>query len=186
MKFLALLVFKISGWKISGFYPKEIKKCVMIAAPHTSNWDLLYARAAFFIMGVPLRYTIKKEIMKFPLGNILKALGAIPIDRTKKGKVSKRNSVVDAMVDLFDEREELVIMITPEGTRKYAPKWKTGFYHVALGAKVPILLGFLDYKNKVAGIGPTFYPTGNLDEDIEKIKDFYRPIKGKYPEQGVR
>jgi 1-acyl-sn-glycerol-3-phosphate acyltransferase len=186
MKFLAILVFKITGWKISGTYPQGLKKCVMIAAPHTSNWDLLFARAAFFILEVPVRYTIKKEIMKFPLGNILAALGAIPIDRSKKNKVGKKNSVVEAMIDLYNERDRLVIMITPEGTRKYAPKWKTGFYHIAVGANVPIVLGFLDYKRKLAGIGPTVYPTGNLEEDIEKIKEFYRGITAKYPEQGVK
>lgn len=186
MKFLAKIIFFITGWKISGSYPKGLKKCVMIAAPHTSNWDLLFARAAFYILDVPVRYTIKKEIMKFPLGPVLRSLGAIPIDRSRKNKVSKRNSVVDSMIELFNEREELVIMIAPEGTRKYVPKWKTGFYHVAVGANVPILLGFLDYKNKRAGIGPAIYPSGNLEEDLKTIMDFYRPIKGKYPDQGIR
>lgn len=94
--------------------------------------------------------------------------------------------MVDAMVHLFDEREELVIMITPEGTRKYVPRWKTGFYHVAKRANVPIVLGYLDYKKKHAGIGPVIYPGDDIDQDLETIMGFYREVTGKYPDQGVR
>lgn len=186
IKQIAKLAFKITGWKQVGTFPKELKKAVMIAAPHTSNWDLFYARAAFFIMDIPVRFTIKKESMVGPLGLLLKWLGAIPIDRNRKiGSLNKKNNLVNAMIDLFD-RDELVILITPEGTRNYAPKWKSGFYHVALGANVPIVLGYLDYKEKHAGVGPIIYPTGNYEEDLEKILAFYRTKTGKHPEMGVR
>ena len=186
IKQIARLAFKITGWKQVGNYPKELKKAVMIAAPHTSNWDLFYARAAFFIMEVPLKFTIKKESLKGPMAPVLRWLGAIPIDRNRKqASLNKQNSLVNAMIELFD-RDELVIMITPEGTRNYAPKWKTGFYHVAVGANVPIVLGYLDYKEKHAGIGPIIYPTGNLEEDLEKILSFYRTKTGKHPEKGVK
>lgn len=187
LKFLSHIIMKLAGWKVSGKYPKDLPKSVMIAAPHTSNWDLLYARAAFFVMDVPVRFTIKKEAMAFPMGPILKWMGAIPIDRQKKSvNLGKKSSVVDAMIELFNEREKLVILITPEGTRNYVPKWKTGFYHVALGANVPILLGYLDYKNKDAGVGPPIYPSGNVEEDMAKIMDFYRGITAKYPDKGVK
>lgn len=187
LKLLSHIFFAFTGWKVSGGYPANLPKSVMIAAPHTSNWDLVYARAAFFIMDVPVRFTVKKEAMRFPLGLLLKWMGAIPIDRQRKNKsLGKKSSVVDAMINLYKEREKLVVLITPEGTRSYVPKWKTGFYHVALGANVPILLGFLDYKKKIAGIGPAVYPTGNVEEDMNKILDFYREVTAKYPENGVR
>lgn len=186
LKLIAKFCFWITGWKQVGEYPKDLTKSVMIAAPHTSNWDFFYARAAFFIMGVPVRITIKKEAMFFPMNLILKAFGVIPIDRHKKAEVLvKKNSLVDAMVGLFHEREELVILITPEGTRKYVPKWKSGFWHVAKGAGVPIVLGYLDYEKKHAGVGPLIYPSGDIEDDMKKIMDFYRGIKGKYPEKGV-
>jgi 1-acyl-sn-glycerol-3-phosphate acyltransferase len=179
MKLLSKFVFWITGWKIIGKAPLE-KKFIMIAAPHTSNWDFLYARAAFYIMGIRLKYTIKSELFFFPLGLLLKAMGGIPIDRKSKGKM------VDKMIKLYDNWESLTIMITPEGTRSYSPDWKKGFYHIANGAGIPISLGFLDYKKKEAGIGPLFYPTGNYESDLEKIKNFYRTITAKYPEKGVR
>lgn len=170
-----------------GEYPENTPKSVMIAAPHTSNWDFFYARAAFFLLGIPVKTTIKKEAMFFPMNIILKFFGVIPVDRKKKtGGLSRKNSMVDAMVQLFEEREELVIMITPEGTRKYVPRWKTGFYHVAKKANVPIVLGYLDYKKKHAGIGPVVYPGDDIDQDLKTIMDFYRGVTGKYPEQGVR
>ncbi len=187
MKLLAQFSFWLTGWKKVGEYPENTPKSVMIAAPHTSNWDFFYARAAFFLLGIPVKTTIKKEAMFFPLNLVLKFFGVIPIDRNKKSEgLSKKSSMVDAMVQLFNEREELVIMITPEGTRRYVPRWKTGFYHVARKAQVPIILGYLDYKKKQAGIGPVMYPSGDFEQDLEIIMDFYRGVTGKYPDQGVR
>ena len=185
--YIARFLFLLSGWKVKGQIPPEVKKCVMIAAPHTSNWDLFYARTAFYILGIPVRYTIKKEMMSyFPLNLILKGLGAIPIERDKKkAQRAGQGSMVYAMAKLFKDRDELVIMVTPEATRKFVKRWKTGFYQVALRANVPVVLGFLDYANKHAGIGPVVYPTGNLQEDMVKILSFYNDIKGKFPENGV-
>ena len=170
----------MTGWQVVGNLPKDLKKVVMIAAPHTSNWDLLYARMAFYIMGIRLRYTIKKELFFFPLGWFLKALGGIPIDRKAAG------NMVDKMVQLYKDYDELVILITPEGTRSYAPEWKKGFYYIAKGAGVPISLGYLDYKNKHAGIGPLINPSGDYEKDLAQIQDFYRGITAKFPEKGVR
>ena len=184
MLWLAKLLFWITGWTFKGNVAKKYRKAVMIAAPHTSNWDIVYARAAFYLMGIPVRFTIKKEWMKGPLGALLKALGGVGIDRNKTGKM--KVSMVEAMIDLFESREELIILITPEGTRSYAPEWKTGFYYVAQGAGVPIFLGYLDYANKEAGIGPHIFPNGKIEEQIEEIKSFYRTKKGKYPEKGIR
>lgn len=179
-KFLSKIIFKIFGWHVAGHIPPDLKKSMMIAAPHTSNWDFFFARCAFYLMDVDLRYTIKKEAMVGPLGWLLKKMGALPVDR------SKNNSLVNSMVEILNKSDRMVIMITPEGTRKYQPRWRKGFYYTALEAKVPIILGYLDYPNKEAGVGPIFYPTGDVEEDIEKIKAFYRTKKGKYPDQGVR
>ncbi|GAB4107724.1 lysophospholipid acyltransferase family protein [Echinicola sediminis] len=185
MKLLARFVFWITGWKVAGEWPKDLKKAVMVAIPHTSNWDLLYARAAFYIMEVPVRFTIKKEVMVGPLGWFIKGLGGLSIDRQKV--VGKRQlTYTEAMVDLLKTSDELVMMVTPEGTRGYAKRWKTGFYHIALGAEVPIVVGFLDYKKKHAGIGPIIMPNGNLEEQMEEIKEFGRQVTAKYPDQGIR
>ena len=180
MKFFAKLMYKILGWKLKGSIPTDIKKCVMVAAPHTSNWDFFYGVIAFYIMGIKIKTPIKKELFFFPLGIILNALGGIQVDRAKAGKL------VDNIVDLFKKYDELVIFITPEGTRSYAERWKTGFWHIAKNANVPIILGYIDYSKKTAGVGPVFVPTGNVDKDIEEVKNFYRNITAKYPDQGVK
>jgi 1-acyl-sn-glycerol-3-phosphate acyltransferase len=179
-KFLSHVIFKVFGWQVKGRIPQEVKKSIMIAAPHTSNWDFLFARCAFYIMGVDVRYTIKKEAMVGPLGWWLKNMGALPVDR------SKNNSLVQTMIDILEESDNMVILVTPEGTRKYQPRWRKGFYYTAVGANVPIVLGFLDYAKKEAGVGPVFYPTGDVEADIEEIKKFYRTKTAKYPAQGVR
>ncbi len=185
MKLLARFVFWITGWKISEGMPEGVRKAVLIAIPHTSNWDLLYARAAFYLMDVPVRFTIKKEVMVGPLGWLISALGGIAIDR-KKVSGKRKQTYTEAMVQMLKERDELVVMVTPEGTRSYAPRWKSGFYHVALGAEVPILVGFLDYKTKTAGIGPMIIPNGQMEEQIEELMAFGRTITGKHPKQGIR
>jgi 1-acyl-sn-glycerol-3-phosphate acyltransferase len=186
-KYLAKLLFKINGWVVEGSIPEDLKKAVIIAAPHTSFWDFYYARIAFFIMGIPMKVTIKKEVVNHPVyGWLIRSLGAIAIDRTpKEGNLKKKRSMVDAMVSLIEERDELIMMVTPEGTRKRVKKWKSGFYRVAEQANIPIVLGYLDYAKKHAGVGPVFYPTGDIDKDVEEIKKFYISKTGKYPDQGV-
>ena len=185
MKLLSRFVFWISGWKLNIGWPKGVKKAVLIAIPHTSNWDVLYARAAFYLMDIPVRFTIKKEVMVGPLGWLIKSLGGIAIDR-KRIPGGRKQTYTEAMTNMLKEAEELVIMVTPEGTRSYAPKWKTGFYHVALGADVPIVVGYLDYKKKEAGIGPVIYPNGLMQEQIEEMMVFGRTVTAKYPEKGIR
>lgn len=186
-KTFAKLLLGVNGWQVVGAFPEDLKKAVIIAAPHTSFWDFYYARLAFFIMGIPLRVTIKKEVVDHPLyGWVVKALGGIAIDRSpKEGNLKKKRSMVDAMVDLLQERDQLIMMVTPEGTRKKVKRWKSGFYRVAEQAEVPIVLGYLDYAKKHAGIGPTFHPTGDYEKDVEEIMDFYRSKTGKYPDLGV-
>ena len=179
--YMAKLVFGVAGWKLDEIANPEIKKSIMIAAPHTSNWDLIMARAAFYLMDVDVRFTVKKEWAEhWLLGGLVRSIGALPVDR------SKNNSLVDGMVKLFDERDELVILITPEGTRAYQPRWRKGYYFAALGAHVPIRLGYLDYAKKKAGIGSAVYPTGDYEADEARIKAFYRTKTGRFPEKGIR
>lgn len=185
MKLLARFIFWITGWKVAGEWPQGLKKAVLIAIPHTSNWDIIYARAAFYLLDVPVRFTIKKEVMVGPLGWIIKGVGGIAIDR-KRVAGKKTQTYTQAMISMLKERDELVMMVTPEGTRSYAPKWKTGFYHIALGAEVPVVIGYLDYKLKVAGIGPVIIPSGDMDKDIEEMKAFGRTVTPKHPENGIR
>lgn len=162
--------------------PQNIDKCVMIAAPHTSNWDIVMALAAYDLMKIPVRFTVKKEWLRFPFKSMMKSVGAIGIDRSPKVPGGERKSMVEAMTDLFNGRDKLNIMVTPEGTRSKRTKWKTGFYYVALNAKVPIGLGYLDYKEKIAGVGKLVFPTGDIKKDMKEIVDFYKNITAKFPE----
>lgn len=177
MKLLARFIFWISGWKLKERLPSHIKKCVVIAAPHTSNWDFVYAMAAFYLMDMRIKYVAKKELFFFPLGVLLKALGGIPVDRSKK------TNLVERMVRLFDTHEQLYLLIPPEGTRKNVSTWKTGFYYTALNAKVPLVCGYLDYAKKEAGLGLIIEPSGDYEADLKTIKSFYKNITPKYPQQ---
>jgi 1-acyl-sn-glycerol-3-phosphate acyltransferase len=182
-EFLAKTFLKLSGWKIDWNMPKGIDRCVMIAAPHTSNWDIIYTRAAFSLMKIPLRFTIKKEWVDGSLGFLIRAMGGLGIDRSPKNPGDERPSLVEAMAALFDEHEKLAMMVTPEGTRKKVTKWKSGFYWTALEAKVPIAFGYLDYKKKTAGVGGILYPSGDFEKDLMEICAFYAPIAPRFPEK---
>jgi 1-acyl-sn-glycerol-3-phosphate acyltransferase len=175
-------LFKIKGWKLKTEAIKGIKQSVVIAAPHTSNWDAVLSVAAFDLMELPVKFTLKKEWFKFPFKRIMYSLGGIPIDRTAKKEGEKRPSMVEAMTDLFKKYETLHVMVTPEGTRALRTEWKTGFWHTAKMANVPILCGYLDYKNKIAGIGKIIYPSDSLENDMRQIMLFYKDIQGKNPQ----
>lgn len=172
---------KILGWKFEESHPKELhEKCVMICAPHTSNWDYPIALAVMLQLGVKARYAMKKEMMGLPFGPIFKSLGAIAIDRQKKEGDGKE-STVEAIADLFNKEDKLCLMIAAEGTRSLRTEWKTGFYYIALQAKVPICLGYLDYEKKIGGFGKVIYPTGDINADMKEIMEFFKDKKAKYP-----
>ena len=138
--------------------------------------------ATFAIYRLPIRFTVKKEWMKFPFNLLMKPLGAIAIDRTPRGPNNERPSFIDALTDLFNANDKLIILITPEGTRSRNEKWKTGFYQVAKTANVPILMGYIDYKKKVAGITNPIY-VSDYETDMKKIMAFYKTIHPKFPEK---
>ena len=176
IKYISQKILWLAGWEIVGRIPDGIKKCVIIVAPHTSNLDFLIGRLAFNILGINVRFLIKKELFKFPYKGLLKFLGGIPVDR------SKSNDMVNQLVNMFQKYESLAITITPEGTRKLNRKWKRGFYQIALKANIPIILGFLDYKNKRGGVGPMFHPCGNYEDDLKEIEKFYLDKSARFPE----
>ena len=176
-------LFWIKGWKINPIVPEGCDHCVMIAAPHTSNWDLVLAIAAFRELKIPLRFTIKKEWLRFPFKTLFEGLGAVAIDRSPKIKDQIRPSLVDEMASILSRQERVALLVTPEGTRKFNDHWKTGFYYVALKAKVPIGLGYLDYKKKIAGVGKMIYPSGDVERDMQVIMEFYHNITPCFPEK---
>jgi 1-acyl-sn-glycerol-3-phosphate acyltransferase len=187
LRWLGLRFFQALGWKLVGDIPRHIKKAVLVVAPHTSNWDGLYGLLFCFVKQLPIKFAIKKEAMIFPVGPILKWMGAIPIDRAKKNKsVKKDSSMVQMMASMLQQQNSLMLIIAPEGTRSRVTRWKQGFYRIALQANVPLVLSYLDYKQKRVGFGPIFYPTGNYDKDLQQIQAFYRDKVGKYPDQGVQ
>ncbi|MCU4519509.1 1-acyl-sn-glycerol-3-phosphate acyltransferase [Acinetobacter schindleri] len=179
---LAEKALKLMGWETDNHWPENLSQCVMIAAPHTSNWDALYARLALKVLGVNVRLTIKDSYMQFPLGPFVRAMGGIGIDRRPKQAGEPRPSMVQVMTDLFKQHPELVMLVTPEGTRARQEQWKTGFYYVAVNAGVPIALAYMDYEQKKAGVGKIIHPTGNFEEDMAEIMDFYAGIQAKFPE----
>lgn len=183
-KLLGKIFLKLLRWKVEGSIPPEVhQKCVLIAAPHTSNWDYPIAIATMSALGVKIRYTIKKEWMRFPQRLFFGPMGGIGINRTPKNPGDARPSMVESIAALFNEHEELCIIVPAEGTRSLRKQWKTGFYYIALTAKVPIALGYLDFEKKVAGIGKVVHPTGDIQKDMAEIMEFYKDIKAKHPEK---
>lgn len=176
MAWTGRIFLKMLGWRIEGEIP-DIKKFVIIAAPHTSNWDFPITLAITFALKIKIYWMGKAVMFHWPFGAACRWLGGIPIDR------SRSHNVVEQSIQAFKDRDTLIMVIPPEGTRNKVSYWKTGFYHIARGANIPIVLGFLDYRRKTGGIGPTFYPTGRIEEDIKKIKTFYATITGKRQDQ---
>lgn len=176
LRWISLAYLKLFGWRYEGQKP-EIPKYVMIAAPHTTNWDFPITMFIAFALNLKVYWMGKDKLFKWPYGPIMRWLGGIPVNR------SKSNNVVAQTIDVFDSHEQMVIIIPPEGTRGKVAYWKTGFYHIAHGARVPIMLGYVDYGRKAGGIGPIVMPTGNIEEDMETIRAFYSGVTAKYPEK---
>ncbi|WP_034602672.1 1-acyl-sn-glycerol-3-phosphate acyltransferase [Acinetobacter sp. NIPH 284] len=180
---LAEKSLNLMGWELDNHWDLNVDQCVMIAAPHTSNWDALYARLGLKALGVNVRLTIKDSYMKLPFGPFVRAMGGIGIDRSVKQAGQERPSMVQLMSDLFKTHPKLVMLVTPEGTRAKQEQWKTGFYHVATTAGVPIALAYMDYAKKKTGVGKIVYPTGDYEKDMVEIMSFYAEINAKFPEK---
>jgi 1-acyl-sn-glycerol-3-phosphate acyltransferase len=175
MVFLSKLLFNILGWSSGKVVEKKHTKYLIVVAPHTSNFDFIYGILFAFQLGFRVRYFAKKELFHWSSSWFFKALGGIPVNR------DKNNNLVSHITDVFNSHEKLIVGIAPEGTRKSVRKWKTGFYYIALEAKIPIALAYLDYKEKKAGIGLVVYPSGDIKKDFQIIENFYSEINPKYP-----
>ena len=180
IKALCAGLLKVSGWKFVGELPDELRSFIFIGAPHTSNHDFAPAMAVAYHLKRNAKFVIKSEWLKFPMGIFLKPAGAIGLDRQKL-KIGNASNT-DLMANLFHEYRELVLMISPEGTRSPNDHWKTGFYYIAQKAKVPIVLGFADYEKKLMGTGLVIYPE-DFESDMKKIMAFFKDIKGRCPEK---
>ena len=174
---IANFLFKLYGWKLIGSVPKEIKKYVLIAAPHTSNMDFFLAMPTMWKLGVPGRFLIKKEHTDTFYGGLIKAMGGIGVDRKNQSK-----TFVQELNDIVDSHEEIAMLFTPEGTRKRVKRWKTGFYRVALAVNVPIILAYAEYSKKEVHIGHVFNPSGDFEKDFDYMEKFFNQVTAKFPE----
>ena len=174
-KWLGRKYLKMRGFAFVGQFPEGVKKSIVIEAPHTCMEDFIIGRCFFWMEGRDAKFLIKKEFFRFGLGWFLRKIGGIPVDR------SRGNNMVVKTAAIFHQYDELNIVITPEGTRKRVEKWKRGFYYIAEMAQVPVVLGFIDYKTKRCGYGPSFLPSGDFDKDWPILENFYRGMQGKTP-----
>ncbi|MEN8171481.1 MAG: lysophospholipid acyltransferase family protein [Chloroflexota bacterium] len=172
----AKVSLRMVGWSLVSNLPLT-QKFLLVGAPHTSNWDFPIALLMMAGLGLRLRWIGKDSLFRGIKGPFMRGLGGIPVER------GARKNFVGQIVDLYNSRDEMVITIAPEGTRKYVDHWKTGFYHIAVKAKVPVALGFLDYEKKSCGVGGYFTPSGNQEADLKILQDFYEEKTGKFPRQ---
>ena len=164
------------GWRVEGGVP-DVQKAVVVAAPHTSNWDFPFTLAISFALDLDISWLGKHTLFKPPYGAFFKWVGGIPVDRRS------RHDLVSQVVRVLNESDKLMVIVPPEGTRSKTARWKTGFYYIATGADVPIVLGFLDFERKCGGLGHVFRPSGDLAADMKQIAEFYSTVKGKHPER---
>ncbi len=164
------------GWRIEGIIPSE-PKYVAIAAPHTSYWDFPHMIAFAFATDQHVSFLMKASMFVGPFGILFRGLGGIPVDR------SGAFGLVDSVVREFEKNERLIVVVAPEGSRSKRDHWKSGFYHIAMKADVPIALGFMDYGRKIVGYGPLLFPSGDEQGDASMLADFYDDKHGRHPDQ---
>jgi 1-acyl-sn-glycerol-3-phosphate acyltransferase len=165
---------RLFGWRVEGL-PPHVTKAVLIAAPHTSNWDLPFMLATAWVLGVRLSWLGKRGLFRWPFEPLFRRLGGLPVDR------GSSQNLVQQAVDWFGDTTQLLLAIAPSGTRSRMAHWRSGFYHIARGADVPVLCTFLDYRRKVSGVGPALTPSGDVRKDMDAIRAFYADIVGRYP-----
>ena len=175
---MSIAFLRMTGWKVLGKLPPGAAKSVLIAAPHTSNWDLPYTLMVAFALQLNVYWMGKSSLFKPPFRGVMMWLGGIPVDRSQCN-----NLVAASSAAIMGATGPLQLIVPPEGTRSGTRHWKTGFYYIAAGAGVPIVMAYLDYDKKVAGLGPVLVTTGNVDADMAAIKAFYAGVKGKNADQ---
>jgi 1-acyl-sn-glycerol-3-phosphate acyltransferase len=175
LRLISSAILALIGWRAIG-KPIADQRFVLIGAPHTSNWDFPLMLMVVLKLRLKLHWMGKNSLFMFPFGGFMRWLGGIPIDR------SQHHGVVDQVVEQYRGNPQLVVLVPPEGTRKRVKEWKTGFYHIANNAGIPILMGYLDVAKKEAGLADFFFPTGNVEGDIRAIRTFYAEKRGIRPE----
>ena len=176
MRWLAERFLKLRGWQFAGDVPAH-DRFVAIGVPHTSNWDFIVFLAVVSHFNLPARVIGKSSLVRWPFGRLMRRLGIIPVDR------DGGQGLVEQMVTEFSRSDPMVLVVAPEGTRRRAQNWKSGFYRIATAAEVPIVLAYIDWPNKRAGLGPTLEVTGDAIADMDEIRRFYADIHGKHPER---
>ena len=174
----SFIYYRLLGWKTNVTVP-NYDKCVICAAPHTSNWDLFIGKLFYGAIGRKTSFMMKKEWFFPPLGALFRSMGGVPVSR------DRRTDMVSQLVGIFKSRKRFSIAITPEATRKPNADWKKGFYYIAQGAGVPIVLAYIDYKEKRVGIERTFTPTGDVEADMRAIKSYYKDFHARKPENFI-
>jgi len=169
-------IVKLIGWKCECLTP-DYDKCILVVAPHTSNWDFIMGEVGYTALGRSANFVIKEGWMKWPIGPLIRKLGGIPVDR------SRANHFTDQIADIYRTHQTFRMAITPEGTRKRNPKWKKGFYHIAMKAEVPIVLVKIDYGKKLMSLFHVFEPTGDEMADIKAIQKMFKGVTAKHPQQ---
>lgn len=176
LRAMARLWLKVSGWHIDASHPVQAP-CVLVGAPHTSNWDFLLLVVAFLDLELDVRWMGKHTLFRFPFGALMRWLGGIPIDRTRSS-----NNAVATTIAAFAHNPQLIVCIPPEGTRRKVHRWRTGFYHIALGARVPILMAGVDGRHKTLRVLGTYHPSGDLERELPDIQRHYQGYEGLRPE----
>ena len=174
MHWFSRMALRLTGWRVVGGAP-TVPKYVLIAAPHTSNWDFPVALMVCFALRLRVYWTGKDSLFPPLVGGVMRWLGGIPVNRARSG------NLVQATVDAYNSNARLIVIVPPEGTRSKVTQWKTGFYYIAQGAGVPIALGYLDFRKKEAGLSRMFQPSGDIAADMVEIQAFYAGITGKNP-----
>ena len=173
-----LALYHARGWKAVGAPPAD-RRCVIIAAPHTSNWDFVNYLGLVHALKIETHFMAKTSLFRWPMTGFMHDMGGVEVDR------GARHNYVEMMIAEFGRRKQFMLTIAPEGTRGAVRQWRTGFYHIAMGAHVPIVCGMMDYATKTGGLGPAIWPTGDYRADMAKVAEFYRSVTPKHPERST-
>ncbi len=175
---LLLSFYRLRGWKAVGAPPAD-RRCVIIAVPHTSNWDFVNFLGLTNELGIKAHFMGKTSLFRWPMNRFMHDMGGVPVERTGN------HNYVESMIAEFARRKEFMLTIAPEGTRGAVKQWRSGFYHIALGAKVPMVCGMMDYADRVGGLGPAIMPTGDYAADMAKVFEFYKASRPRHPERAI-
>ena len=176
VQIIAKTILRVMGWQTHVISPRT-SRYLLIGAPHTSNWDLLFMLLLMAAERIPIRWMGKDTLFKGLMGIFMRAIGGIPVNRRT------RTRLVEQIATIFNQHEDMIIGIAPEGTRSKTTHWRSGFYYIALKANVPIVMAYIDFSSKLCGIGPSFIPSGDIHADFEIIREFYTGLKGKNPKR---